>query len=185
MTTYGTKLTANRTLYVQNNGNQTIVALQSSDPGQQQSQSQAFKSGNWLVPPTLFQTSNGLVLRVEGEAGQKFVQLLSGGIQVMDSSPSLSGAQTLALQIVEESTSQPAIESMKPMEPMKPMKPMKPMEAMKPMKMEMGDMRLEMGGSSARESASAGQGARFCSQCGTPIKSADKFCSQCGHQVRS
>lgn len=177
MTTYGTKLSPNRILYVQNNGSQTVVTLQSSDPGQQQSQSQAFGSGNWLAPPTLFQTANGLVLRIEGETGQKFVQLLSGGIQVMDRSPSLSGAQVLALHIVEAPTSQPAIE---------PMNPMKSMEPMNPMKMEMGDMRLEMGGSSASESPSSGsQGARFCSQCGTPIKPTDKFCSQCGHQVRS
>jgi zinc-ribbon domain len=59
---------------------------------------------------------------------------------------------------------------------MPPMEPMPPMQ-MGNMQMKMGDMELNMGATAS--------GQKFCTQCGTPVKSADKFCASCGHKLES
>ena len=52
-------------LLVENDGDNTQVALSSGDSGQQQNQSAGFNTGKWSKPPELFRTTNDQVLRLE------------------------------------------------------------------------------------------------------------------------
>jgi hypothetical protein len=109
-------------LLVQNNGEETQVALSSGDSGQQQNQSTGFTTGEWSKPPELFRTRENLVLRVEGKNGVRFIGVHNDQIELMRSEPKLENAEKLTLKQSNEKIAQ-----MKPMKPMEPMKPMKPM----------------------------------------------------------
>lgn len=173
-------------LYIENQGTQTRVTLTSSSTGQQQSQSSSFETGNWSVPPTLFRTPAGFILRIESTKGQCFVQIQANGLSTMPSAPPLAHADTISLeQVADASTSSqqsmqftPLMEPMKPMEPLPPLK-MGDMEMrMNPMEMRMGNMELRMGEQSPTQS-----GQSFCTECGHPVKPGDRFCASCGHRL--
>ncbi|MDX2215079.1 MAG: zinc ribbon domain-containing protein [Oculatellaceae cyanobacterium bins.114] len=175
-------------LYIDQQGTQTRLTLNSSRLGQQQSQSLSVATGNWTVPPTLFQTSMGLILRIESGQGQTFITIQAGQLQVLTTPPSLANAKVLPLQQSEATP----ISSMSPMQPMQPMQPMRmgDMEMqMSPMQMRMGNMELKMGDGKPAQSAT---GNRFCPQCGGAIKEGDyptggtashRFCSNCGQAL--
>ncbi|MDJ0554424.1 MAG: zinc-ribbon domain-containing protein [Microcoleaceae cyanobacterium MO_207.B10] len=182
---YKCELGNGQQVYIDNQGMQTVVTLASGGIGQQQQASTSLQTGKWNVPPTLFKTASGVILRIESEQGQSFVQLQAGGISTISGAPSLSNAEVLSLQQVEATPSQgmAPMEPMKPMEPMQPMEPMEPMKPMKmgnmemnmnPMEMRMGNMSMQMGTNSGR---------RFCSQCGATVTASDRFCSSCGFQL--
>ena len=113
-------------LLVQNEGDNTQVALSSGDSGQQQNQSTGFPTGEWSKPPELFRTRENLVLRVEGKNAVQFIGVQGDQIESMRSEPKLENAEKLTLKESNENIAR--------MKPMKPMEPIKPMEAMKPMK---------------------------------------------------
>lgn len=188
MASYMGKLAGGSQFYVRNQGDQTQITIQTSSAGQQQSQSSGLTTGAWTAPPTLFQLANQFILRLEGAQGKFYVQLSMGGIQTTSKEPSLLGAQVLPLRVVEpaDPAGFQSMGTMKPLSPMKPMEPMKPMSPMPPMRMEMGDMRMEMGGADTPTEPGQGQAQarpRFCSQCGTPVNPDDRFCAQCGHKL--
>ena len=105
-------------LLVENDGDNTQVALSSGDSGQQQNQSTGFSTGKWSKPPELFRISEKLVLRVESKSGVKFISIHGNQIESMRSEPDLKNAEKLTLNESNEN-----IAKMKPMEPMEPMKP--------------------------------------------------------------
>ena len=72
--TYAYDLENGQRLIVQNDGDDTLVALSSDDEGQQQSQSTGFNTGRWLKPPELFRTRGNLVLRLESNGGVEFIR---------------------------------------------------------------------------------------------------------------
>jgi hypothetical protein len=109
-------------LLVENDGDNTQVALSSGDSGQQQNQSAGFNTGEWSKPPQLFRTGDDLTLRLEGKSGVRFVSVYGHQIETMSSEPDLKTAEKLTLKESDEN-----IARMKPMKPMEPMKPMKPM----------------------------------------------------------
>ena len=109
-------------LLVQNDGDNTQVALSSGDSGQKQNQSTSFTTGEWSKPPELLRTRENLVLRLEGKNGVQFIGVHGDQIESMRSEPKLENAEKMALKESNES-----IARMKPMKPMEPMKPMKPM----------------------------------------------------------
>ena len=176
MTTYRGDLGGGQQVFVAAQGTQTVVTLMGGGPGQQQSQSSGFDTGEWLAPPVLFRTGGGLVLRIETARGHSFIRLQSSGMHLLDAAPSLTGANVLPLQPSEEA----AAPSFRPMEPLKPMEPMKPM---KPMEMRMGNMHMRMGGSEAKPEAAPAAEKRFCTQCGKPAGPADRFCGRCGSRL--
>ena len=114
-------------LLVQNDGDNTQVALSSGDSGQKQNQSTGFTSGEWSKPPELFRTREKLVLRLEGKNGVQFIGVHGDQIESMRSEPKLENAEKMALKESNEN-----IARMKPMTPMEPMEPMEPMKPMKP-----------------------------------------------------
>ena len=109
-------------LLVENDGDDTQVALSSGDSGQQQNQSTGFHTGKWSRPPELFRTPENLILRFESQSGVKFVGVHGNQIESV-SEPEVENAEKLTLKESNEN-----IPRMKPMEPMKPMAPMKPMD---------------------------------------------------------
>ncbi len=179
-------------MYIENQGTRTMVTLFSGGAGQQQSQVNGFETGIWQTPPVLFQTTTGLVIRIEAAGRQFFIQIQGGAMQLLTTAPSLVGADVVALQQVDTGDrSQPEpMEPMQPMEPMKPMEPMNPLRMgnmemrMNPMEMQMGNMRLRMG-TPPKSPPTPPQAAspRFCTQCGAAVSSHDRFCANCGHQL--
>jgi hypothetical protein len=118
--TYSHDLGNGKRLLVQNDGDNTQVALSSGGGGQNQNQSTGFTTGEWSKPPELFRIDDELVLRLESKSGVEFIAVQGNQIQSIGSEPDLKKAQREALEKSDES-----IEKMKPMEPMKPMKPMR------------------------------------------------------------
>jgi hypothetical protein len=123
--TYACDIGNGQRLLVENDGDDTQVALSSGDAGQQQNQTTGFSTGNWSKPPELFRTSENLVLRVESKSDVKFIRIHGHQIESMRGEPDLKNAENLTLKESNEK-----IERMKPMKPMKPMEPMKPMKPM-------------------------------------------------------
>jgi zinc-ribbon domain len=158
-------------LLVENRGTQTIVTLSSRSAGQQQSQQSSVQTGEWQLPPTLFQTATGLILRIEAAQGHTFISLQSNSISLLNGLPSMVGADVLPLQQTSELTPSDSMEPMKPMEPMK-------MSNLNPMEMRMGNMHLKM-----ENSATAAANKRFCPQCGERVGISDRFCAHCGNQL--
>src|ERR1700730_11253416 len=87
--TYAYDLENGQRLIVQNDGDDTLVALRSEDEGQQQSQSTGFDTGRWLRPPELFRSRGNLVLRLESKSGTEFVRIRGNQIQSMRSETGL------------------------------------------------------------------------------------------------
>ena len=112
-------------LLVENDAEDTQVALSSGDSGQQQNQSTSFNTGKWSKPPELFRTTDDLVLHLESKRGVQFISVHGHQIQSMSSEPDLKNAEKLTLKESDERIAR--MKPMKPMEPIKPMEPMKPM----------------------------------------------------------
>ncbi len=177
---YIANLDANQQLIIENRDIQTSIALVSSSPGQQQSQSGGIATGHWTKAPQLFKTPSGFILQIDSDRGQYFMQIQASGIQTLATPPLLDNAQQLGLQEIHQTaTSQTKME-------FEPMKPMKPMEmgnmsmSMNPMSMRMGNMSMEMGKEVKSTSAR-----RFCTQCGQEVEASDRFCGSCGHQLKN
>lgn len=189
MTTYRSDLGAGQQVYIANQGTQTVVTLMSGGPGQQQSQSNGFETGEWQAPPVLFRAPAGLVLRVEGARGPSFIRLQSSGMTLLDAAPALAGGNVLPLKPAEQTP--PGMRPMEPMKPMEPLKPLEPMQPLKPMEMRMGDMHMRMGTPEPEarpepQQTSQPQAAherRFCTQCGKPTGATDRFCAYCGNRL--
>ena len=124
--TYANELGNGQRLLVENDGDDTQVALSSGDSGQQQNQSTGFSTGEWSKPPELFRAAENLVLRLESKSGTEFIGVQGNQIESMRSDPDLKNAERLTLRESKENISR-----MKPMERMEPMKSMKPMKPMR------------------------------------------------------
>ena len=184
---YKCELEPGRQVFIENHDRQTMITMGSSGTGQQQSQRNSFETGQWDRPPTLFRTSDGVVLRVEAEDNQFFFHLGPGGTRTLSGAPSLRDADVLPLQraAAEKSMNMEPMAQMKPMEPMQPLKPMKPMEMhMGNMSMRMGEQEQELQRRDLEQRESGRATRRFCTQCGQAAAEADQFCARCGHQLR-
>lgn len=196
MAAYTCDLDNGQHIYIENQEQQTVIKLTSGGRGQQQSQSNSFETGKWRVPPTVFQTGDGVVLRIEAEQGQHFIQLQANRMSRLDAEPSLSDADVLPLRqdATEAASSQSFMQPMQPMDPMKPMEPMKPMSQMqiddmqmqmKPMMMRMGNMEMRMGEPLKTNTTPEQRQSlkNFCPQCGSKVGQSDRFCSNCGNAL--
>ena len=182
--TYGCEIGAGRSVYLDNQGDQTVVTIVSSGPGQQQQASNRFTTGVWTTPPQLFRAGDGVVIRIHTGQGHQDIQVLGSSMSMMSGSFAHQGAQQLQVQAVAQAPS-PA---MQPMQPMQPMQMGGGMQMnLNPMEMRMGNMEMRMGEPTiaapiaAPSSATASR--RFCSQCGAAVQPDDRFCASCGHQL--
>jgi NADH pyrophosphatase NudC (nudix superfamily) len=173
---YMANLSDHQQVLLHNQGNQTLVTLVSSSPGQQQSQSNTITTGHWQKPPQLFKTKAGFILQIESETGTTAIQIQSSGISTLTDKPKLKHQQSIALESIDDELSQ----GQKPLKfkPMQPMKMGNMSMSMNPMSMQMGNMSLNMG-EELKSSPAA-----FCTQCGQQVATSDRFCGNCGHQLK-
>ncbi|WRH67626.1 MAG: hypothetical protein RSE13_04510 [Planktothrix sp. GU0601_MAG3] len=109
---YVCELGTGQSVYLENQGAQTVVTLISSGPGQQQQASSSFTTGVWTSPPQVFRTPHGLVLKVISELGERSLQIQGTSVSVLGEMPSVMDSQQLTVQ---EVTSTP-VSPLKPME---------------------------------------------------------------------
>lgn len=167
-------LSEGRTLFIENNDDQTQITLQSGDTGQQQSQGSGFTTGPWRQAPVLYQAPQGTVLQVEGN--ERFYFLIAAStVRSLLEAPALQECEPIPLRETAPTKLLPPIPPLPPMAPMPPMKPMAPME------MKMGNMEMKMG--AAQENSDSQK--RFCTQCGRQAQTDDKFCARCGQKLRA
>ena len=189
--TYAYDLESGQRLILQNDGDDTLVALSSGDEGQQQSQSSGFQTGKWAKTPELFQTRGGLVLRLETKNGMEYIRIRGSQIQSMRSEPDLENAEKSKLKKSDENV------------------------AMKPMGADAAIGAHETNGTDETDAAHETDGAdetdgwdetdgnadgrdayehgsrrnggapakQFCTQCGKPVQKKDRFCASCGHRL--
>lgn len=192
-------------VYLDNQGNQTIVVVTTvtssattamGQAGQQQSSS-TLSTGSWTAPPQAYKTSGGAIFKLLTTQGSVCVCVQGSSVNITGDVSSVVGAQSLSMQ----QTAAPG-PSMSPMQPMQPMQPMGNMQmTMNPMEMRMGTMELKMESVSQPAEATTQKAAtpqattsgaatsgptavrQFCSQCGTKVAPEDRFCSSCGHAL--
>ncbi|NCQ70151.1 MAG: zinc ribbon domain-containing protein [Microcystis aeruginosa L111-01] len=167
------ELPTGQSLYLNNQGLQTIVTLASGAVGQQQQSSSSFATGVWTKEPQIEIIPQGAIIEIITETGPHRIQIQGSSIGF--SSPHTSGVSQSS-----QSTTATSFSS-SPMQPMQPMQPMK-MGNMSmnfaPMEMQMGDMKMSMGDTKTVSKV------RFCRQCGAKVAATDRFCSSCGHQLQ-
>ncbi len=205
MPQYVANLTAQQQIYLENQGNQTVITLLTGSPHQQQSQSTSWQTGVWTIPPILWRGSMGFVLRVEGQGGN-FVGLIQGSsISTLSAMPAIADAQIIPLQTLTSPNSDSTLQPLQPMALMPPMQmkmpPMASMPPMPPMEMRLGNMQMQMGGAASQVSGQSSSHASsqssnpppsksastqsFCSQCGAKVQEIDRFCAHCGHALKT
>jgi hypothetical protein len=164
---YNWELATGQQISVDNQGAQTVVTILSSSAGQQQRSSNSFNTGIWIVPPEISITPTGATLKITTPSGESIMQVQGNSIRLQTSH---DGEQ----QSTSSSSTSSFASGMAPMQPLQ----MGNMQMnMQPMTMKMGNMELNMPTTASQP--------RFCSQCGTPVKSVDKFCASCGHKLES
>lgn len=177
---YHGQLSPHQQIKLVNTNTHTHVTVQSSHGGQQQAQRSSYTTGPWRIPPTLWHTEAGYILRIEAQSSV-VLQIQAGGvISLLRELPPLGDATVIGLDRIPDAET---MESMAPMQPMAPMEPMSPMEMrMGNMAMKMGDMALQpMGINNPAPPAST---TNFCPQCGAPVQGSDRFCRSCGHNLK-
>lgn len=168
---YVLELSPNYKIYLENQGMQTAITALNHGPGQQQQAGSSIYTGEWNATPCAYQIPQGVVLQVQTQQKEFYIQVTGTSMSTLGGRPSFLG-EPLELKEVPDSP----VSSMKPMQPMKPLKPIKPLEPMQPMEMQMGKMEMRMASSAANTR-------QFCSQCGATVKPDDRFCSSCGHRL--
>jgi hypothetical protein len=200
-------------LYLDNQGNQTIVTLLQQQAGQQQQSSQGFTTGIWQSPPQLFVDAGGAIIRLNTAIGEVNLAVQGMAVQVAVS----AGAAAVPIGLTQVDAMPPGMPPMAPMgSTMNPMAPMQmapmqmsPMQLSpgNPMSMQMGNMAMSIGatplpptvppgpptpplnpppGTAAPNSApnsAPSSTPKFCSQCGAAVKPIDRFCASCGHAL--
>ncbi len=170
---YVFELNSSQAVYLENQGTQTVVTTISQIPGQQQQASSGVHTGLWTTPPSVYRTAKGVILQVQAEQGEYYIQVEGTAMSVLGRQLSLDPSQQIQLQQVSNSP----LSSLKPMKPMKPIK----IEPMKPM--QMGNMQMNLNPMEMRMGSTPSNIRQFCSQCGAKVKPDDRFCSSCGHHL--
>jgi ribosomal protein S27AE len=164
---------AGQRLYLENQGDRTIVTLASGSAGQQQQASSGLQTGVWTARPRIYQTPGGVMATITTATGDYSLQIQGASVQMTAGTPILGDATLLPSQQTEDRSTGVTMQPMQPMQPMK----MGNMEmSLQPMQMRMGNMAMTMG-----ETVTAKR--QFCSQCGAKVGESDRFCSHCGHQL--
>jgi hypothetical protein len=183
---YMCEISPNQRVYVENQGNSTIVTLMTGGPGQQQQASNSFQTGRWVSPPEMFDVSQGVAILIATPQGEHYIRI-QGSSMTLGNNSDVAASQQMQMHQADA----PSAPSMTPMQPMQPMQPMK-MGNMEinnnPMEMRMGNMHLRMGepiqpAQSTPPAQSAQPTRKFCSQCGVAVEPSDRFCSNCGHRL--
>lgn len=177
---YRVNLNTYQQLTIVNQGSQTLISLVTNRPGQQQSQSNSFTTGQWARTPQLFQMGGGcFILQIDGDRQRQLVSIQANSISTVTTAPSLDNAVQIDLEHIRDP--EPTDYDLDlDFEPMQPMQMGNMSMSMNPMSMRMGNMSIDIG---KRKKSTPGK--RFCTQCGQPANQGDRFCSSCGHQLNN
>lgn len=190
---YMCEISPGQRVYLDSQGNSTVVTLMTGGSGQQQQASSSFQTGSWVSPPEIFAAPQGAVIKVNTVQGESYIQLQGSSI-TLSSASSVAPSQQMQVHQVNV----PPAPTMTPMQPMQPiMPPMQPMQMQPmvgnrehnaPMEMRMGNMQMRMGEvgqppQAAPVNPPVQATRKFCSQCGVAVEVSDRFCSSCGHRL--
>jgi hypothetical protein len=167
------ELGAGQRLYLDNQGDRTIVTLATTGAGQQQQSSTGLQTGVWTEEPKIYRTPTGAIAAITTATGNYSIEIQGSSIQLTTRTP--SPTTEIPATRTEES---PAGFTMEPMPPMQPMKMGDTSMSFQPMRMRMGNMSMSM---DTGEQPKAVR--QFCSQCGSKVAESDRFCSHCGHRL--
>lgn len=172
---YACDLGNSHTVYVDNQDTQTVITIAGGQPGQQQQSSSSLQTGRWILPPQLYRTANGAILKITTAQGESHIQIQGTSMSTLNSPPGLGSSQQMQMHSVT-SPGTASFPSMQPMKPMEPMKMGNMQMNLNPMEMKMGNMQMRMGDKPKGMK-------QFCSQCGAKVQPTDRFCSSCGHSL--
>lgn len=177
---YQATLHNNLSLTIVNYGEQTQITSTSNSPGQQQSQSNSFSTGQWQNAPQLWQIDRGYILQINGTKGQYSISIQAQNMQIINGIPTVENAIPVKLETIPDPVNQTSQTSFnfEPMQPMQPLKMGNMSMDLNSMSMQMGNMSLNMTNRAKKTNTKV-----FCSQCGTEAKSGDRFCRSCGHNL--
>lgn len=108
---YSCELDTGLKIYLDNQGTQTVVATFSCGPGQMEKSHQNFQIGSWASPPIIFQTPNGIVLKIKTTQDEQYIQIQGRSISLLSGVPSLSISQQIQVSKV---SCMPTLEPMQP-----------------------------------------------------------------------
>jgi zinc-ribbon domain len=185
---YMCEISPGRQVYIDAQGNNTIVTVMTGGPGQQQQASNSFQTGHWVSPPEMFEIPQGVAIKIRTTQGEHYIRI-QGGSMTLGNDSGVAASQQMQMHQADA----PSAPSMQPMK-------MGNMEMNNnPMEMRMGNMHMQMGhmrmgepiqpsqpaqsAPSTPSSQSAQPTRKFCSQCGIPVEPSDRFCSSCGHRL--
>ena len=179
---YVCELNPGHHVYLDTQGNQTIITTTMGLPGQQQQASNSMTTGPWTAPPEAYQTTGGAVFKLFTAQGEVNIYVQGNSVSITGAAPSVAGAQQLSVQqtATVPTTAMPSMQPMKPMA-MGDMKMGDMKMSMNPMNMRMGNMEMSM--DAVNQAPRTAETRRFCSQCGNRVSPEDRFCSSCGHAL--
>ena len=162
-------------LAIANKSGQTQITLMISSPGQQQSQSSSFTTGEWSDRAKLFNLQQGFVLQINTSQGSYYVGIQHQRISKIEPPSDLHNYPLMDWKELPDDNSTMDFQPISPMQPMK----MGDMSMdINSMSMKMGDMSLSL-----NNQAKTTVTKQFCSQCGTEAQTSDRFCRSCGHEL--
>lgn len=168
-------LSDSQQLAIANQNGQTQITSTISSPGQQQSQSGSFTTGEWTERPKLFDVPRGFILQIATQQGSHYIQIDRSGIGNIERPSDLGDYPLVDLKELPHNSAKPMnFEQMPPMQPMK----------MGDMSMDINSMSMQMGNMSLSFNDRGDTVTQqFCSQCGAEAKAGDRFCRSCGHEL--
>ena len=166
-------------LAIANKSGQTQITLTISSPGQQQSQSSSFTTGEWSDRPKLFNLQQGFVLQINTPQGSHYVGIQYQRISKIEPPSDLHNYPLVKWkELPDDNSTDSSTMNFKPMSSMQPMKMGDMSMDINSMTMKMGDMSLSL-----NNQAKTTVTKQFCSQCGTEAQTSDRFCRSCGHEL--
>ncbi len=179
---YRCDLNTGQQIYLDNQGDKTLITVASSGPGQQQQSSSSLQTGQWTEVPQVAKINGGVVIRCVSAQGTYTIQVQGSQIGQVASAVDWNAAQTVAVHAIDHMPGQgmPDMQAMQPMQPMQPMRMGNMEMSTNPMEMRMGNMAMRMGNTPEQTRPQK----RFCTQCGAQVSPDDRFCGSCGHQLQ-
>jgi hypothetical protein len=151
-------LSTGHQISVENEGAQTIVTVLYESLGAQQRTNNSFTTGIWISPPEMQITPTGAIVKITTPSGISTIEVNGNSVWMQSSQDGDSHSHA--------STSSSTFAS-----------DFDPSQPMQPIVMRLEDLGLNIG--------TTPQAKRFCTQCGTTVKSVDRFCASCGHKLDS
>jgi hypothetical protein len=114
---YRCDLNTGQQIYLDNQGEKTLITVSSSGPGQQQQSSSSLQTGAWTEAPQVAQINGGAMIRCVSAQGTYTIQVQGSQIGQTTGSVNWGAAQNVAVQPIDHMPGQ-AMPNMQPMQPM-------------------------------------------------------------------